>query len=76
MIHILYHSTDAEEHFAFVLTDLDGKFRFGLCRYPAKGDTCMCFLRYISPHLVHRHVHPSLVVIYHGLRCSLEQWTK
>lgn len=38
-------STTSEEHFTFVLTDLDGIFRFGFCRYPAKGDTCSCFLR-------------------------------
>ena len=37
-------STSAEEHFTFVLTNLLGKLRFGFCRYPAKGDVCMCFL--------------------------------
>lgn len=37
-------SSDTEEHFTFVLTDLQGKYRFGFCRYPPKGETCMCFL--------------------------------
>lgn len=37
--------SDREEHFTFVLTDLDSKYKFGFCRYPPKGETCMCFLR-------------------------------
>ena len=37
--------SDKEEHFTFVLTDLDSKYKFGFCRYPPKGETCMCFLR-------------------------------
>ncbi|KAL5483968.1 hypothetical protein EMCRGX_G020389 [Ephydatia muelleri] len=36
---------EQEEHFTFVLTDLDGKYRFGFCRYPpGGGDVAMCFL--------------------------------
>ena len=40
--------SDTEEHFAFVLTDLEGKYRFGFCRSPPKGETCMCFLRSVA----------------------------
>ncbi len=39
--------SDQEEHFTFVLTDLDSKYKFGFCRYPPKGETCMCFLRLV-----------------------------
>ncbi|XP_028394676.1 DENN domain-containing protein 1A-like isoform X2 [Dendronephthya gigantea] len=35
---------DAVQHFAFVLTDIDGFFRFGFCRYPPKAKTCLCIL--------------------------------
>ena len=36
-----------EEHFTFVLTDLDSKYMFGFCRYPPRGETCMCFVRLV-----------------------------
>jgi hypothetical protein len=35
---------EGEEHFTFVLTDLDSKYRFGFCLYRPKGDTCMCII--------------------------------
>ncbi|CAB4014224.1 Hypothetical predicted protein, partial [Paramuricea clavata] len=35
---------DAVQHFAFVLTDIEGLFRFGFCRYPPKAKTCLCIL--------------------------------
>lgn len=41
-------STKSEEHFTFTLTNLEGQFRFGFCRYPPKGDVCMCILRYYN----------------------------
>lgn len=55
IVHVIFHSslsTNTEEHFTFTLTNLEGQFRFGFCRYPAKGDICMCFLRYVHERLI------------------------
>ena len=40
--------SENEEHFTFVLTDLDSKYRFGFCLYRPKGDICMCIIRLIT----------------------------
>eukprot|EP00795_Rhopilema_esculentum_P010626 gene10626-19366_t len=34
------------QYFTFVLTDIDGKFRFGFCRYPAHAPSCICIISY------------------------------
>eukprot|EP00117_Sycon_ciliatum_P020443 scpid18653/ scgid18214/ DENN domain-containing protein 1A; Connecdenn len=34
----------AVQHFSFVLTGIDGKFRFGFCRYPPDSSLCLCFV--------------------------------
>eukprot|EP00794_Sanderia_malayensis_P016102 gene16102-17723_t len=34
------------QYFTFVLTDLDNKYRFGFCRYPAHAPSCICILSY------------------------------
>ncbi|XP_045715609.1 DENN domain-containing protein 1B isoform X2 [Phyllostomus hastatus] len=35
------------QHFTFVLTDIDGKQRFGFCRLTSGGRTCLCILSYL-----------------------------
>jgi hypothetical protein len=35
------------QYFAFVLTDIDGKFRYGFCRYPPHAPYCSCILSYL-----------------------------
>ncbi|XP_043936183.1 DENN domain-containing protein 1B isoform X2 [Protopterus annectens] len=35
------------QHFTFVLTDLDGKQRFGFCRLTSGGRICLCILSYL-----------------------------
>ena len=49
--------SENEEHFTFVLTDLDSNYRFGFCFYRPKADTCMCFIRYIYSTAVNIHTH-------------------
>ncbi|ELU17071.1 hypothetical protein CAPTEDRAFT_102631, partial [Capitella teleta] len=36
--------SSAVDHFTFVLTDLDGKFRFGFCRHTSNAQTCLCIV--------------------------------
>ena len=47
-IYVYIHHSESEEHFTFVLTDLDSKYRFGFCLYRPKGDICMCIIRYCN----------------------------
>ncbi|XP_070329941.1 DENN domain-containing protein 1B isoform X1 [Odocoileus virginianus] len=35
------------QHFAFVLTDIESKQRFGFCRLTAGGKICLCILSYL-----------------------------
>ena len=35
------------QYFTFVLTDIDGKFRYGFCRYPPHATSCMCIVSYL-----------------------------
>lgn len=35
------------QHFTFVLTDIDGKQRFGFCRLTSGGKICLCILSYL-----------------------------
>ncbi|XP_060124687.1 DENN domain-containing protein 1C isoform X3 [Zootoca vivipara] len=35
------------QHFTFVLTDMDGKQRFGFCRLAVAFRTCLCILSYV-----------------------------
>ncbi|CAI5796225.1 Leucyl and cystinyl aminopeptidase [Podarcis lilfordi] len=35
------------QHFTFVLTDMDGKQRFGFCRLAVAFRTCLCMLSYV-----------------------------
>lgn len=35
------------QHFAFVLTDIDSKQRFGFCRLTSGGRICLCILSYL-----------------------------
>ncbi|CAK6442305.1 unnamed protein product [Pipistrellus nathusii] len=35
------------QHFAFVLTDIQSKQRFGFCRLTSGGRTCLCILSYL-----------------------------
>ncbi|GAU98176.1 hypothetical protein RvY_09356 [Ramazzottius varieornatus] len=37
-------------HFCFVLTDIEGKFTFGFCRFSGDGKTCLCILSYFPWH--------------------------
>ena len=46
--YLCIHHSESEEHFTFVLTDLDSKYRFGFCLYRPKGDICMCIIRYCN----------------------------
>ncbi|XP_039503086.1 DENN domain-containing protein 1B isoform X2 [Pimephales promelas] len=39
--------TVAVQHFAFVLTDLEGCQRFGFCRLTSSSQTCFCILSYL-----------------------------
>ena len=34
------------QHFTFTLTDGEGKYRFGFCRFPPSADVCLCIIRY------------------------------
>lgn len=36
----------AVDHFTFVLTDIDSKFRFGFCRLSAGSQSCLCIVSY------------------------------
>ena len=47
---ILYAYSPAVDHFTFVLTDIESKFRFGFCRLAARSQTCLCILRYVVSH--------------------------
>ncbi|XP_066913691.1 DENN domain-containing protein 1B-like isoform X2 [Clytia hemisphaerica] len=38
---------DGVEYSTVVLTDLESKFRFGFCRYPAKSTRCLCIVSYL-----------------------------
>lgn len=40
-------SSDAVQHYTFVLTDMDRIFRFGFCRYSPDVKTCLCMLSYL-----------------------------
>ncbi|XP_070581786.1 DENN domain-containing protein 1B-like isoform X16 [Ptychodera flava] len=37
----------AGQLFTFVLTDIDGKYRYGFCRHPPGAQTCLCILSYL-----------------------------
>ncbi|KAG8436581.1 hypothetical protein GDO86_007621 [Hymenochirus boettgeri] len=39
--------TQIGQHFTFVLTDIDGKQRFGFCRLTSGGKICLCILSYL-----------------------------
>uniref|UniRef100_A0A8C5QR19 DENN domain containing 1B n=1 Tax=Leptobrachium leishanense TaxID=445787 RepID=A0A8C5QR19_9ANUR len=39
--------TQVGQHFTFVLTDIDGKQRFGFCRLTSGGKICLCILSYL-----------------------------
>ncbi|XP_068096165.1 DENN domain-containing protein 1B isoform X2 [Hyperolius riggenbachi] len=39
--------TQIGQHFTFVLTDIDGKQRFGFCRLTSGGKVCLCILSYL-----------------------------
>ncbi|CAH1786185.1 unnamed protein product [Owenia fusiformis] len=34
----------AVDHFTFVLTDIDGKYKFGFCRHATGAQTCLCIV--------------------------------
>ena len=38
------------QHFTFVLTDLESKYRFGHCVYPPGGGRCYCFFSHLPWH--------------------------
>jgi hypothetical protein len=38
------------QHFTFVLTDLESKYRFGHCVYPPGGEQCHCFYSHLPWH--------------------------
>lgn len=40
-------SSEAVQHYTFVLTDIEGKYRFGFCRYSPDVKTCLCILSYL-----------------------------
>ncbi|XP_068695190.1 DENN domain-containing protein 1A-like isoform X2 [Montipora foliosa] len=40
-------SSDAVQHYTFVLTDAERTFRFGFCRYSPDVKTCLCILSYL-----------------------------
>ncbi|EDV28079.1 uncharacterized protein TRIADDRAFT_53305 [Trichoplax adhaerens] len=35
------------QHFTFTLTDGEGKYRFGFCRFPSNADVCLCIISYL-----------------------------
>ncbi|KAK2192315.1 hypothetical protein NP493_34g04014 [Ridgeia piscesae] len=37
----------AVDHFTFVLTDIEGKFKFGFCRHATGALTCLCIVSYL-----------------------------
>ena len=54
--------SENEEHFTFVLTDLDSNYRFGFCFYRPKADTCMCFIRYYNNIMYILHTPPIVLL--------------
>jgi hypothetical protein len=36
------------DHFTFVLTDLESKYKYGYCRHAQGVQTCLCIIRYVS----------------------------
>ncbi|CAH3155315.1 unnamed protein product [Porites lobata] len=40
-------NSEAVQHYTFVLTDIEGKYRFGFCRYSPDVKTCLCILSYL-----------------------------
>ncbi|XP_052789027.1 DENN domain-containing protein 1B-like isoform X10 [Mya arenaria] len=39
--------TTTVDHFSFVLTDLDSKFKFGYCRHATGAQTCLCIVSFL-----------------------------
>ncbi|KAK2164760.1 hypothetical protein LSH36_59g07026 [Paralvinella palmiformis] len=37
----------AVDHFSFVLTDEEGKFKYGFCRHAAGSQTCLCIVSFL-----------------------------
>lgn len=55
---------EAVQLFSFVLTDSDGKFTFGFCRYTPRSNTCLCMLSgFAWPNVFYKMLnHISLVM--------------
>lgn len=41
------YQTSAGEHFTFVLTDLESRFKFGFCRLSPQTQTCLCIISWL-----------------------------
>ncbi|XP_064648788.1 uncharacterized protein LOC135500999 [Lineus longissimus] len=39
----MYRSPNVD-HFTFVLTDIESKYKFGFCRYATRAETCLCIV--------------------------------
>ena len=42
-----FWSSVVTQHFTFVLTDLESKYRFGHCLYPCGANRCYCFFSHL-----------------------------
>lgn len=56
----------AVDHFTFVLTDIEGKFKFGFCRHATGALTCLCIVSYLPWYEIFYKLLNSLADILNG----------